>query len=57
MGMEVGVATETVAGQGGRKRSGGGGSQDQQRYGERRRTAKRAALPVRVWVFCAIPVQ
>lgn len=34
MGMEVGVATELVAGQGGRKkeREGGGGSQDQQRY-------------------------
>lgn len=40
MGMEVGVATQTVAGQGGRKRR-GGGSQDQQRNGERRRTAKK----------------
>lgn len=32
MGMEVGVATELVAGQGGRKKDGGGVSQDQQRY-------------------------
>lgn len=43
MGMEVGVATETVAGQGGRKRR-RGGSQDQQRYGERRRTEKKGRI-------------
>lgn len=55
MGMEVGVATELVAGQGGRKKEEEeeGGSQDQRRYGESRRTAgkkknktERAALPV-----------
>lgn len=47
MGMEVGVATETVAGQGGRKRRRGGHktSRDTERGDVQR---KRAALPVRV---------
>lgn len=47
MGMEVGVATELVAGQGGRKKE-GGGSQDQQI--PRRRTAKKKG---RIACVCA----
>lgn len=60
MGMEVGVATETVAGQGGRKRRRGGHktSGDTERGDVRR---GRAAWPVRVFfvllLLRAIPVQ
>lgn len=57
MGMEVGVATETVAGQGGRKRSGGGGhktSRDTERGDVQRKGPHCLCV---CGFFCAIPVQ
>lgn len=57
MGMEVGVATELVAGQGGRKKERGGGVTRPTEI-LRRRTAKKKGRIACVCVCaCAIPVQ